>query len=114
MTDTAKQPDLKRIVLEPGKTGLNWKILRAIDRLRYPIGRSRAWTAARLIENSQIFQDALIVPDTAIGQLSLQLCLVPEQKVDKVVREPGVIKMPDPDAMSDSMLAHDRMCQRVR
>ena len=89
-------------------------MLKAIDKLRNPIGRSRAWTAARLIENSQIFQDALIVPDTAIAELSLQLCIVPEQKVDKVVRDCGVLKMSELDPMSDSMLAHSRMCDRVR
>ena len=114
MTDTVKPPDLKRIVLEPGRTGQNWKILKTIERLRFPIGRSRAWTAARLIESSQIFQDALIVPDSDMEQLALQLCIVREQKVDKVEREPGPFKLPDTDAWSDTMTAHKRMLRKVR
>ena len=113
MSDTAKQKP-PRAVIETGQNGYNVELLRTIDKLRHPIRRSRAWVASRLVEDSQIYQEALTVPVASMVQLSLQLCTVRKQKVDKVPRDGGVLKMSELDPMSDIREAHDRMTARVR
>ena len=114
MTNTAKQPDLKRAVIEAGANGYNVDLLETIDRLRQPIGRSRAWVASRLVEDSRIYQDALGASDEDIQKLSLEVCVVRKQKVDKVLRDGGPLKLSELDPMSDIRTAHDRMTAKVR